>query len=166
MGHFSNDAFEKFTYHFSVFIGERLRLLLETKHLYQKLSILPKEIHAQLREKIIAVSEKEDFDSRVKEFISGQFAITDKQLFHEPGHIPLLCLIISNVKLFCSECVTREAFRPIWFSDITKELLEQNLKQKTLEHLQQSLKQARFKVAFGNTFQVFYLVYQCQEGTP
>lgn len=54
------------------------------------------------------------------------------------------------MKLFCSTCSAREAFRPIWFFEITNELLRQNLKGE------------KFKITFGNTFQLFYLVYQCQ----
>ena len=44
MGHIANDAFEKFRYQFNSFAAERLKLLLETKHLYQKVSLLPEEL--------------------------------------------------------------------------------------------------------------------------
>src|SRR5690348_14295181 len=120
MGHFSQDALEKFRYQFIAFLAEHLRFLLETKHLYQKLSISPDDILAKLREGIARiVGEKEDFDSAAADFISGKFTITDRYLFQEPGHRRSRCLVVGNVKLFCSTCDAREAFRPIWFSDLT-----------------------------------------------
>jgi hypothetical protein len=150
MGHRANDAFDKFRYSFNTFVAERLKLLLETKHLYQRLSIAPEDICAKLREGIANVADERDsFDRLVEAFISVKFAIADKPLFHQPGNIPIPCLAVGNVKLCCSKCGTREAFRPIWFSEITNELLEQS-------------KQAKFRISFGRTFQLFYIVYQCQ----
>lgn len=166
MGHFSAEALEKFRYQFTPFAAERLKLLLETKHLYQKLSIEPKEILAKLREGLASmVGEKGEFDRFVGKVLSGRLALADKQLFDASGQIPIVCLIVGNVKLFCSKCNTREAFRPIWFSEITQSLLENQLH--PLAPITQD-RSAKYKIAFRATFQLFSLVYQCQhcEGHP
>jgi hypothetical protein len=96
----------------------------------------------------------------VNEFIRGRFTLTNKLVLDLYQH-PTLCLVVGNVKLFCAKCGTREAFRPIWFSDITKEMLAINASQRVLDR-------ETFKVAFTDTFQLFSLVFQCQrcEGIP
>lgn len=48
MGHFASDAYEKFRYRIAEFTAGQLRLLLETKHLYQKVSLQPDELLAEL----------------------------------------------------------------------------------------------------------------------
>src|SRR6266567_4240026 len=131
MGHLANDAFDKFRYQFNSFVAERLQFLLENKHLYQKLSIEPLDLLAVLRKGVSSlVGEREGLDSFVNHFLDGRFTISDKILFREPGHIPQLCLRVSNVKLFCATCHTREAFRPILFSDVTSDLLGENIEKR------------------------------------
>jgi hypothetical protein len=158
MGHFAKDAFERFRYSFNTFLAERLRVLFATKHLYQKLSIAPDEIYAELNGNMVSVSgEKEEFAKSVDLFTRDRFTVTNKLLF-DSNHKPIPCLVVGNVKLFCSKCDSREAFRPIWFSEITNELLQQY----------NNSGQQKFKIAFDTTFQLFYVVYQCQrcEGKP
>lgn len=154
------DALEKFRYEFVSFAAERLKELLENKHLYQKVSIPSDKNQATRNFKMMFGSNEGmigDFDGLVTRFVDGRFTIAAERQFKEPGHVPLLCLLVGNVKLFCSRCEAREAFRPIWFSDITNELL--GLRKNSAE---------KFKIAFGNTFQLFSLVFQCQrcEGLP
>lgn len=136
MGHVANDAFEKFRYQFNVFVAERLRLLLETRHLYQKVSLLPEELLAKLSpppvEKrilapIVIGDEKDLFERQAADYFQGRLSITEKQLF-DMHNRPTPCLVVGNVKLFCSTCGGREAFRPIWFSDVTNELVMENAK--------------------------------------
>jgi hypothetical protein len=66
-----------------------------------------------------------------------------------------LWLPVKNVKLFCVKCDAREAFRPIWHSDVTVQL---HAKHKT----QRTLGTETFKVLFPGNFQLFALLYQCQ----
>ena len=54
MAELAHDAIERFKYSFVQVAAERLRLLLETKHLYQKLSL--------------------DFDEVIKQLLSSVFA--------------------------------------------------------------------------------------------
>jgi hypothetical protein len=171
MGHIANDAFEKFRYQFSAFAAERLKLLLETKHLYQKVSLLPEELLAslsparvekQVMAPIVIEDEKDLFERQAAAFFQGRLSITEKQLFDTTNR-PTPCLVVGNVKLFCSTCGGREAFRPIWFSDVTNELVMENAKQGVAGIPQ------TFKIRFNtNTFQLFYLIFQCQrcEGVP
>jgi hypothetical protein len=164
MGHTSLGAFEKFRYQFTAFAAERLKLLLETKHIYQKVSLAPDEISAKLKKGMVPLG-VEEFDRGAIRVLSGRFQLTDKQMFQEPGHIPIVCLIVGNVKLFCSKCNAREAFRPIWFSEVTQSLRQNQLH--PLAPITQD-SSAKYKIAFGDTFQLFCLVYQCQhcEGKP
>jgi hypothetical protein len=153
----ADETFDRFRYVFNNFIAEQLRLLFETKHLYQKLSIAPDEIYTTLIQAMPAVPAfKEDFANRVRQFTGAKFTVADRPLTATGKPIP--CLVVGNVKLFCSKCDTREAFRPIWFSEITNEILQQT----------KSSGELKFKMAFGATFQLFYVVYQCQrcEGKP
>jgi len=157
MGHFANDAFERFRYQFNSFVAECLKQLLETKHLYQKISIAPDEVRANLSTKLAAIAgEREEFDRLIRHYTDERFTIADRQLFSQHPSRPLLSLIVQNAKLFCSKCNAREAFRPVWFSEITNELLQRDPEQEN------------FKISFGKTFQLFYLVYQCQrcQGVP
>ncbi len=156
MGHISNDFFDRFRYSYPAFVAERLKLLLETCHLYQKVSITP-EVTPEARAKLkILVGEQEDYDKRVSSFSLSKFSLAENQLFDE-HRLPTPCLIVGNVKLFCSKCDSREAFRPVWFVDITNQLLQPLV-----------VKDSKFKVAFQSSFQLFALVFQCQrcQGLP
>lgn len=171
MGHVASEAFEKFRYQYNAFVAGRLKLLLETKHLYQKVSLQPEELLATLSPPARTVQsvggmrtedEKWLFETQAAGFTQGRLVITDKQLFDNTNR-PTPSLVVGNVKLFCSTCGGREAFRPIWFSDITNELVTENAKQAVSGTPQ------TFKVRFNpKTFQLFYLIFQCQrcEGAP
>ncbi len=150
------DIYPRLMVAFNRFLAEQLKLLLETKHLYQKLVLDPKPIVHKYRDMVWGlVGERDAFENTFNRDFSGHLTLADKQLLNDRGK-PIPSLIVGNVKLFCGTCDAREAFRPIWFSDITNSLLQENLQED------------KFKVAFRNNFQLFFLVYQCQhcEGVP
>jgi hypothetical protein len=150
MSQSANDSFNSFRYQYPQFLSEKLRELLETKHLYQRLSVSPDDLFATLKERVWSASdEKNKFQVLVSQFLTYRFIITAKQQVDQYQN-PTSCLIVGNTKLFCSKCGQREAFRPIGFSDITETLLTRDAGEQ------------KFKVAFGNTFQLFYIVFQCQ----
>lgn len=159
-------AFSIFRTSFTTFLAERLKVLLETRHLYQKLSINPLDILATLRADISPVGEQpQNFERLVEGFLDLQFPISDKVILGADDK-QIVCFIVGNVKLFCSgSCGGREAFRPILFSDITQSLRAN--KQHQLKALFPE-NSDKYKIAFGDTFQLFYVVYQCQrcEGKP
>ena len=74
----------------------------------------------------------------------------DKQLIR--------CLVVGNVKLFCTKCGGREAFRPIWLVDVTKQMIASG---------EEKVDKANAEVTF-HLLQLFILVFQCQrcEGVP
>jgi hypothetical protein len=156
MGHPANTAFERFQYLFIAQAEADFKLLLETKHLYQKVSIgIDGVVTGVQSERVLPGVEKEEFERLAKSFVNEKFSPSSGMLLDQYRR-PALCLVIGNVKLFCSKCNAREAFRPIWFSDITNELLKPNTDKE------------RFRIAFKNAFQLLYLVYQCQrcQGVP
>ncbi len=155
MADFASNVLLQFVLQLDALAAAQLKVLLETRHLYQKLAIDVGPIQARLKEGVI-VAEKQSFDNLVKRELAGAFAVSEKQLSAQGGNRPLLTLILGNVKLFCAKCDSREAFRPVWFLDVTSSFIQQNLTQ------------GKFKLAIPSNYQLFVLVYQCQncEGTP
>jgi hypothetical protein len=136
-------------------IAEQLRILLETKHLYQSARIDFEKIVTEIREKVI-FAYRLDFDNHVQQ-IPAQFTLTsiNQSLVGRTGvEIPLLLLMPVNVKLFCEKCNRREAFKPIWYRDATNDLRKPNYEEAITQ--------------LPATFQLFFLVYQCQscQGVP
>jgi hypothetical protein len=166
MGHIASDAYERFRYNVADFTTDQLRLLLETKHLYQKVSLQPDEILSSLMPPepspavlglIGAESEKSLFLSLASAFLSQDLTVADK-LVYDKDRKPMRCLVVRNVKLFCATCEGREVFRPIWFVDVTKQMFESG---------EEKAQRANVIVSF-ESLQLFVLVYQCQrcEGIP
>jgi hypothetical protein len=154
MGPEAQEAFQGVRHRFSSIASACLKKLLEEKHLYQHLSLDDSsDFRALIQKKFLLVGSEEEFNHAVNSFLAQRFSLADKQLF--TTSVPLPCFIVGNVKLFCSKCAQKEAFRPLCFFDITG-------------HLAVEQKSKDFKISFGTSFQLFYIVYQCQvcEGVP
>jgi hypothetical protein len=136
---------------FAAFAGEQLKALLETKHLYQKVSIQPTAIISQLMEK--AGDAQKYWFGEIQKVLKQQLSLTERPTFG--GANCELWLLVKNVKLFCEKCDAREAFKPIWQSDITFEIQGKHKTQKALG-------MEAFRIQFPNHFRLFALVYQCQ----
>jgi hypothetical protein len=96
-----------------------LQELLETKHLYQKVSIDPTEIIKAVTTATYYPQDKEAYAEWVKA-ISQHLDLrpTTKQRHDDDKNRGLLSvLIMENLKLYCANCEEREAFAPVWFSD-------------------------------------------------
>jgi hypothetical protein len=143
-------------------IKTAIQCLLETKHLYQKVTIDSEKVVAEVKEKVISSFHRELFD--YIDDVSRMTFTPATQLFGpvQPqgsrgvlGQMPLV-LLLTNVTLFCRECDRREAFRPILYKDLAVELRPLPAS-KLVRHL-----------PLPETFQDFVLVYQCQrcEGVP
>lgn len=168
MGHLALDAYEKFRYRVAEFTTGQLRLLLETKHLYQKVSLQPNELLAELAPPFpkkdslghIGEDENETFRRLASAFLDERLTVSDKLVFNDKKR-PVRCLVVGNVKLFCAKCSGKEAFRPIWFQDVTSQI-------QLLYQQQTIVVTPSFKVSFSATFQHIVLVFQCQrcESTP
>jgi hypothetical protein len=119
MGHFASDAYEKFRYRVAEFTAGQLTLLLETKHLCQKVSLQPDELLAELAPPArtkdslghIGEDENETFRGLASTFLDERLTVSDKLVFDNKK--PVRCLVVGNVKLFCAKCGGKEAFRPI-----------------------------------------------------
>jgi hypothetical protein len=142
---------DSFSQLFAVLTGEQLKILLETKHLYQKVSIQPTAIITQLKEKL--GGDKEYYLGKIQEGLRQRLNLTERPTF--TGDTLDLWLPVKNIKLFCERCDAREAFRPILHSDITFQV---HTKHKT----QKLLGTEPFKIQFPDNLQLFALVYQCQ----
>ena len=91
---------------------------------------------------------------RYKKGLREPLEVTDNPTF-VGGNSLQLYLPAKNVKLFCVKCDAREAFRPIWFSDLTSQLRSKLKTQRTLGA-------ESFKIQFPNNFQLLALVFLCQ----
>jgi hypothetical protein len=139
-------------------IEKEFQSLLETKHLYQKVTVDWERIVQALRQQIVS-SYHSEFQQLIRDVPNMPFApVTQVRRVQSQGalgSIPLV-LLLKNVTMFCRECDRREAFRPILYKDLAVELSQ--LPPSGL---------VRRLPAKGN-FQDFVLVYQCQrcEGAP
>jgi hypothetical protein len=168
MGHLASDAYEKFRFRVAEFTLGQLKLLLETKHLYQKVSLQPDELLAELAPPIpgpsplgrIGENENDTFQQWASGFLDERLTVSETLVFDNKH--PVRCLVVTNVKLFCAKCDCKEAFRPIWVEDVTNQI--------RLLHHQQKVAVSRpvSTLSFWASFQNIVLVFQCQrcEGKP
>jgi hypothetical protein len=166
MGHLASGAYEKFRYRVAEFTAGQLRLLLETKHLYQKVSLQPDDLLAELAPPVPTKTalgrienENETFQGLASSFLDERLTVSDTLALD--NRQPVRCLVVGNVKLFCAECGGKEAFRPIWFEDVTNQM-------RLLYYQQKIAVTPSFKLSFWASFQHIVLVFQCQhcEGKP
>ncbi len=134
-------------------MSEQLKVLLETKHLYQKVLISPEKLVAAFKQRVAPASLR-PFEELTKELLASvSFIPAKEQLFREERDGPRkaeFTLLLSGLKLFCSDCNGREVANPIWFGDLKNELL------KLYMHREESL------TLPPPGFQLFLLSYQCQ----
>lgn len=92
----------------------RLKELLETKHLYQKVSVDPTAFIDSTSPRMNMISgAKRTFDLWAKDaLLSIPLRLGLKEQFGSNGTDPLATLVLYNVKLCCRTCGRREAFTP------------------------------------------------------
>lgn len=137
--------FDDVSRQFATYAGDKFRKLLETKHLYQKQPLAIREF-ITLYSITAGVPE---IENKIKEkiFLEENPTFTNSNL--------RFTIPITNIKIVCDSCGGREAFRPIWFADITEQLLTKRRTEKQLEV-------QTFRIKFPQDFQLWVLVYQCQ----
>lgn len=130
--------------------SNKLKTLLEEKHIYQHVMIEAKGLISAWAEKartLGAFIEDEDLEKQ-------RFSLSERQLNSTPRGSEMsaiLELIVGNVKLFCSKCGDRELYSPVWFRDMANELTEP------------MLYVTKATVAPPpDGFQLFYITMQCQ----
>jgi len=137
---------------------DQLKLLLETKHLYQKVTIDVEKIIGEISQLVNEAVVRKQFQHDLMQIPSLRFTPTDRPLKFEKewgSSVSTLQLLLSNVKVFCDECKSREVFSPIWFLDVASALTQPNC-------------HAFLDQRLPDTFQIFFLAYQCQrcKGVP
>jgi hypothetical protein len=106
---------------------EQLKLLLETKHLYQRVSIDPTERIAALCADFVYTDQPSRVSKYLAELATTTLALGSGKAVTIPGdgsigqEISSPAIGFVNVKMFCSACKSREAFAPTWMRDIDHE---------------------------------------------
>jgi hypothetical protein len=131
--------------------SSQLKILLETKHLYQKVEVPIPELLGTL---IGAVNG--GLQGHVRPAIEGwerrplEAAMArsreNLQIVNQMASVTKPLLLVTNVKLFCKRCDSAEVFYPLWARDVTGEC-----------------KDPRGNSMPGlDRFQLFFLAFQCQ----
>jgi hypothetical protein len=131
----------------------QLKVLLETKHLYQKVDIAP-----NLTNVSIPPADRKLIEQKMPDILTHRFtlAVGVLRLAERGGAVSvILTLSIPNVSLFCGTCNRIEVFAPIWWTDSANEMLKRST------HGSQP-------TSVPEAFQMFTLMYQCQKcwGAP
>lgn len=135
--------------------SQELKNLLENKHLYQSVNIGPAEIlKQQIDQERQANLKQALFAWSSQELPKMRFALAQQQLSvvarGASQAAPALTLVLHHPSLFCRNCERREAFAPIWYTDVSNEI-------------RQAIASGVSKqVSLPDGFQHFFLVYQCQ----
>jgi hypothetical protein len=105
----------------------QLKLLLETKHLYQRVSIDPVNQLTGILSEFDAAG-RTSVEKYMKDVLPGEDFLASagrlravSRTTTEPP-VEMLCLLIGNVKLLCTSCGERELFSPLWYRDLHNEL--------------------------------------------
>jgi len=133
--------------------AEWLKVLLETKHLYQKVDFDPGKAAKALLSQVVPNHQRVFSEWLVNELpgkrftLEPQFSILAKLANQSDAAVPL---ILPHVSIFCKACERREAFAPIWHSDLIGEI-------------RTAISSGTSKpIALLKAFQMFSLAYQCQ----
>jgi len=138
-------------------MAQQLRLLLENKHLYQKVKVGVEQILAEADAHIFE-STRSVFEAWKAKLPTLPLVPAEQPLpkveSGRPEH-PTLTLLLGNVRLFCTKCDGREAFRPVAYTDVTDEVVKRHVREPHIEEPPRG-------------FQLFVLTYQCQacKGAP
>jgi hypothetical protein len=132
-----------------------LKILLETKHLYQKVTIDFDSIAGKFR-KLVQPQDAAHlryFDSHLTAFAKERFApslvVLNAMQRGVPDHL-LATLVLKNIKIYCNRCKSSEVFQPIWFVDAANEILKRNLAGELMEF------------PLKDNFQMIFIAFQCQ----
>jgi hypothetical protein len=142
--------------------SEELKNLLENKHVYQKVDINPSAFIETVQLEPLPGIVKEKFKIwAANDLPKHRFSLSEQQLYVAARGVavpapPALTLILPHISLFCRTCGRREAFVPVWYTDVGNEI-RVNM-----------LAGASKKLGLPDGLQMFLLLYQCQRclGTP
>lgn len=136
-------------------VADQLKALLETKHIYQKVTVDAAAEFRAFEESIYGDDDALFREMRDACLQGATLTPSDRELISESKEgqkSPVLTLLLKSVKLFCPTCDTKEAFRPVWWSDATNELRKPTSRERLIGRL-------------PDGYQLFTLAYQCQRCT-
>jgi hypothetical protein len=136
-------------------------MLMEEKGLYQSVSI-DREGAREFALSRISEAGRQSAEAAIERSFpsAANLTLSAEALFTEGDNKqqqPVLTIVPINFKLHCSACKRDEAFKPVWFQDITNGLASQQLGESKVP-----------KTKLPSAYQLFSLVYQCQSclGAP
>lgn len=106
---------------------EQLKLLLETKHLYQRVSFDPTDRIAVLCADFVYTDQPSRVSKYLAELATATLMLGSGKAMTIPRdgslgeEISSPAIDFVNVKMFCVACKSREAFAPTWMRDIDHE---------------------------------------------
>jgi hypothetical protein len=101
-------------------VGNQMKLLLEMKHIYQKVTLDVAKLLADYN--IKSDEDRKYFNAYVDEYGLSPSLDQSSIVERNSTYTPTPVLLLRNVKLFCTVCGARETYAPIWFKDITNEI--------------------------------------------
>jgi hypothetical protein len=149
-----NLSFHNARYALATVANDRLnksyKELVETKHLYQSVTVDFESPFKELMAKVLADTHKQAFRDYAETAASVALFLSETPQFNtDPGggvKYPSLGLTLGNVKLFCSACKAVETFSPASYSDAMKDGRGTNPR----------------IASYAAHFQVFAISYQCE----
>jgi hypothetical protein len=135
-------AKDQVIHNLSIWLAASLKELLETKHLYQKVSTDPAALLAQTTQRLgPLLGERQQFELWARSQILSVPAILmrEERPWTTNSAILPIPLLLLNVKLCCQRCDRREAFSPVWHSTFPND-----------------------GTMFRGSTQIFLIGYQCQ----
>jgi hypothetical protein len=153
-------AVNAFTHELNQQVAAQIKTLLEDKHLYQKVVVDPDPIEKE----VLAHTALSDAAA------VGILNVRRNRLTPTTSPVPraiavsgdteqvIAALPIPNVRLFCVRCDERSVFRPVWYQDVSNELLKR---------IQRGDEQFEITANLYSN-QLFFVALQCQhcKGLP
>jgi hypothetical protein len=115
----ADSAIKLTSHYFGMAFESATRELLETKHLYQKVSIDPKPIVAAMLRELPATSHKLYETWVHQDLEAGRIVLHGEKdiLGGIEANGDIVRVQLGNFKMYCRTCKSREAFAPAWYTD-------------------------------------------------
>lgn len=153
-------AINRFTSELNEQLVRQIKILLEEKHLYQRVTVDPNPIEAEIMPHVS--SDHRDFArTRIRKICENRLTPTSGgnlsvvPVSGGPEEV-IPALPLPNVRLFCKTCKERSIFAPVWYHDVSNELLNPH-------------REIHFETTADiHSNQLFFVAFQCQhcKGLP
>lgn len=122
----ASSGYKKFVERLTDEASAKLKVLLETKHLYQKVRVEMARLQIEIGE-MVALQQVPAFKELTDGLLQREtISPTLGKLYSTIGgnQVPALCIPLENVRMYCKACRRREPFVPVWHVDVTNEMLK------------------------------------------